>query len=125
MPGKKPPVRSVRLVVSCEHGGNRVPARYRRLFPDAVLASHRGYDPGALTFARELADTLHAELFYSTTSRLLVELNRSRGHPQLFSTPVRRLPRAERAALLAHYYQPYRQRVESRIAAEVARGRCV
>ena len=46
------------LLVTCEHGGNRVPKEYRRLFAgwEPVLASHRGYDPGALTLARELAD---------------------------------------------------------------------
>jgi hypothetical protein len=38
-----------RLLVSCEHGGNRVPARYVALFEGAadVLATHRGYDLGA------------------------------------------------------------------------------
>ena len=38
-------------VVTCEHGGNFVPVRYRPLFESkqaaAMLRSHRGYDPGA------------------------------------------------------------------------------
>ena len=62
------------LLVTCEHGGNRVPKRYRRLFAgwESVLASHRGYDPGALTLARELARAFDAPLVASTVTRLLV-----------------------------------------------------
>src|SRR5436305_13375521 len=38
------------LLITCEHGGNAVPERYRGAFAGAAraLASHRGYDPGAL-----------------------------------------------------------------------------
>ena len=41
-------------LITCEHGGNRIPPRYRDLFAgcEALLQSHRGYDPGALTLAR-------------------------------------------------------------------------
>ena len=36
------------FIVTCEHGGNRIPAPYRPLFrgQKALLDSHRGYDPG-------------------------------------------------------------------------------
>ena len=36
--------------LTCEHGGNRIPREYAHLFRGAraVLASHRGWDPGAL-----------------------------------------------------------------------------
>ena len=45
------------FLITCEHGGNRIPAPYRRLFRGqrALLDSHRGYDPGALVMARALA----------------------------------------------------------------------
>ena len=44
-------------LVTCEHGGNDIPPRYAPLFRGrrALLASHRGYDPGALVTARALA----------------------------------------------------------------------
>jgi len=47
----------LRFLITCEHGGNRIPARYRPLFAchGALLASHRGYDPGALALARDFA----------------------------------------------------------------------
>jgi predicted N-formylglutamate amidohydrolase len=86
------------------------------------LASHRGYDPGALTVARDYARALNAKLFYSTVSRLLVELNRSPGHRQSFSAFV---PRKLREALLARYYRPYRTAVEASIAAAIRKGRRV
>lgn len=127
MPGAQPHVPSIALLISCEHGGNRIPARYRKLFSRSsrLLASHRGYDPGALTLAREFAARFRAPLFYSTVSRLLVDLNRRVGHPQLFSAPVRRLPPSERNELIERLYRPYRDMLEARVATEVAAGKRV
>ena len=107
----------MRLLVTCEHGGNRVPPKYRPLFRKhrGVLESHRGYDPGALRVARDFASAFGAELVYSTTSRLLVELNRSPGHRQLFSEMTRGLPPAQRRELLERYYFPYREWVEAQV----------
>ena len=110
------------LIVTCEHGGNRVPARYRGLFSKRLLGSHRGYDAGALELARDYATAFHAELIYSTTSRLLVELNRSLGHTQIFSRAV---PRSLRDQLVDRYYRPYRARVELLIARAVKSGKRV
>ena len=115
------------LLVTCEHGGNRVPKKYRRLFAgwESVLASHRGYDPGALTLARELARAFDAPLVASTVTRLLVELNRSPGHPQLHSEVTRGLARSEKARIAARYYEPYRREVEQRVAEATAARRRV
>jgi predicted N-formylglutamate amidohydrolase len=106
------------ILITCEHGGNRVPARYRPLFKRhrEALESHRGYDPGALAIARDLARAFEAELVYSTTSRLLVELNRSPRHPQIFSEATRGQPPEERQTLLQRYYFPYRRQVEAEVA---------
>ena len=106
-----------RLLVTCEHGGNRIPVPYRALFKKyrAALESHRGYDPGALSMARDFAKAFDAELIYSTTSRLLVELNRSPNHRQLFSEAIRELPLAERERLLHRYYRPYRDWVAAQV----------
>ena len=108
----------MRVLITCEHGGNKIPPQYRPLFATLreALRSHRGYDPGALSLARDLAKAFDAELVYSTTSRLLVELNRSPHHKQLFSEATRSLPAAERERLLQRYYWPYRQWVETQIA---------
>ena len=108
------------LLVTCEHGGRNVPARYRALFAgqDALLRTHRGFDAGSLAMARDLADGLGAPLVSSTTTRLLVDLNRSMGHPRLFSEVTRGLPPAERERILDEHYRPYRRQVEERVATQ-------
>jgi predicted N-formylglutamate amidohydrolase len=119
--------RLLALVITSEHGGNRVPGEYRPLFrgQQALLQTHRGHDPGSLQMARDLARHFKAPLVHSTVTRLLVELNRSLGHPSLFSTITRRLPRAERERIVERYYLPYRDEVEHRIARAIASGRRV
>jgi predicted N-formylglutamate amidohydrolase len=113
-----------RLLVTCEHGGNRIPAQYRTLFKKyrAALESHRGYDAGALAVARDFSRAFDAELVYSTTSRLLVELNRSPNHRQLLSDATRELPAAARERLLQRHYWPYRNWVEAQVMASIKDG---
>lgn len=115
------------LLLTCEHASRRIPPAYAALFrgADEVLASHRGWDPGALDLTRRLARTFAAEPLTARWSRLLVELNRSLGHPRLFSEFTRDLPVAERQRLLARYYHPHRQAVEQAVAARIATGRRV
>ena len=125
MPGTRRALRSLELILSCEHGGNRVPARYRKLFPASVLATHRGYDPGALAVARDFAAATGAKLFYSTISRLLVELNRPLGHHQIFSARALRLAPAAREELIERYYLPYWRAVEEAVREALRRGRRV
>ena len=117
----------VDFIVTCEHGGHRIPSRYRYLFrgQEALLRSHRGYDPGALVMARALARAFAAPLVKSTTSRLLVDLNRSTGHPRLFSTQTRGASSEVRARIIAHYYRPYRTEVQRLVQQAIARGRRV
>lgn len=112
---KKSPSPEPALVLSCEHGGNTVPAAYRAHFKGArkMLASHRGWDPGALDLARTLSRALDAPLVATTTSRLVVECNRSLTSRMLFSEYTRGLPRAEKKHLLDTYYHPHRGAVEA------------
>jgi len=119
--------RTTSLLITCEHGGNRIPARYQPLFAgrEGLLDSHRGYDPGALAMARELAHHFRAPLAYATVSRLLVALNRSIGHRALYSDATRVLSRLEHARILARHYVPYRNKVEALVAKAIAAGRCV
>jgi predicted N-formylglutamate amidohydrolase len=106
------------LLLSCEHGGNRVPSAWKALFRGAgsVLATHRGYDPGALPLARALARRTGAPLFAVTVTRLLVDPNRSPRHPDVFSEFTRPLPREARRRLLARHHRPHRERVATAVA---------
>ena len=110
------------IVITCEHGGNRIPLMYRGLFRGQrrQLESHRGYDPGALVMARALATAFAAPLVASTVSRLLVDLNRSVGHPRLHIEAIRKAPAEVRQRILKDYYQPYRAQAERVVKRAVA-----
>ena len=116
-----------RLLVSCEHGGNRVPAAYAPLFAGAadVLATHRGYDLGAIEVARAFGRQLGVTPFAATTTRLVVDLNRSPGNRNVFSAYTRSLSAEQREAALAAHYWPYRNAVEDAVAQAVDAGETV
>ena len=97
-----------RLVITCEHAGNVVPERYRPLFAghEHLLPTHRGWDPGALLLAREMAERFHAPLYYDETTRLLADLNRSVGSRELHSEATRHLSLRERRELLERLLPP-------------------
>ncbi|SDL74991.1 Predicted N-formylglutamate amidohydrolase [Geoalkalibacter ferrihydriticus] len=116
------------LIITCEHGGNQVPAPYHHLFRDCgpLLESHRGFDPGALVMARALAGNFGAPLLSSTISRLVVDLNRSIGHRNLHMEAIRKLSAATRQKIIELYYQPYRTEAERLVARGIARcGRVI
>jgi N-formylglutamate amidohydrolase len=112
---------SLSPLVTCEHGGNRVPDAWRHRFAGAqdVLWSQRGYDKGALRLATTLASALGAPLVASTTTRLLVDPARSPDDPGLFSEWTRDLPTEEKKRVLAEHYAPHRQEVQ-RLAESLA-----
>lgn len=113
-----------RIVVTCEHAGNLVPAELAHLFRGAkkVLESHRGYDPGSLALGEAIARRLRCELFAHPITRLLVEPNRSIGHRALFSEFTRPLPGELRRRLVDEYYFPHRDAVEAAIDAHLRNG---
>ena len=116
--------RPVALIVTCEHGGNEIPAVYASRFrgSEALLATHLGYDPGALGVARDLARALRAALVVATVSRLLVELNRSPGRQFRLSPIMRAAPRALRDDVCRRHYTPYREKVEALVARAIDGG---
>lgn len=120
-------MRPERIVVTCEHGGNRIPTASSAHFKGNALRlrSHEGHDIGALQLARDISRALRAPLHSSTTSRLLVDLNRSLGHPELFSSVTKHLPEDEKERILRRHWHPYRQAVERRVETLQRNGRCV
>lgn len=106
------------IIVTCEHGGKEVPDDYRSLFNgfSEVLNSHRGWDPGALDMATVLSKRLNAPLHAQTLTRLLIEMNRSIDHAQLFSEFVEPLSTITKESLKSQYYLPYRRPVEDFVA---------
>lgn len=119
--------RGNQLVITCEHGGRKVPRAYTALFSGRKesLDSHRGWDAGALELGRQMADAFGAPLHVATTTRLLIDLNRSIGHPQLFSEVTRPLSRSHRNDIIDLHYRPHRHAVESDVARHIASGQRV
>jgi predicted N-formylglutamate amidohydrolase len=58
-----------------------------------------------------------------TVSRLLIELNKSQGHPRLFSDFSSGLSGSDKALLLNEYYLPHRAAVRAAIAGQARGGR--
>ena len=112
------------VLVTSEHGGNDVPAEHRALFRGrrALLDSHRGWDPGTLHLAGQLASALGAPLVSSAVTRLLVDLNRSPHNARVFSEVTRPLPREERLALLERWHGPHWDAVRVALADTIRRG---
>jgi len=113
----------VKLILTCEHAFNSIPQEYQDLFINAeeILESHRGYDPGAFDLFKELK-SLADFSFIQETGRLLVEVNRSKGHPNLFSEFTKNLSKTSKASVLEEYYFPYRNLVEKQISRLIGKG---
>lgn len=107
----------MKLVLTCEHAGNEIPKEYKELFKNKkeILKTHRGYDPGAHDVFKHLL-YLSDYNFFHPISRLLVEVNRSVGHPQLFSEFTEELPETEKKQVLEKFYYSYRHPVEKTIS---------
>ena len=107
------------LILSCEHGGNEIPAHLKKFIqiPLEVLKSHRGLDIGALKIAKKLSKELHSPLVLNTLSRLVIEYNRSLHHPQIFSQYSKKIPDLQKKLLIKDY-QEYRDRLRKRIESE-------
>ncbi|MEZ6116970.1 MAG: N-formylglutamate amidohydrolase [Pirellulaceae bacterium] len=115
------------LILTCEHGGNQVPRAYRVCFTHAqqMLATHRGYDIGALSLAQSLAHHFTAPLHSSKVTRLLIELNRSLHHRSLFSEFTAGLASETKRQIIDTFYLPYRTQVETAIRETVGKKRQV
>ncbi|MDW5287719.1 N-formylglutamate amidohydrolase [Formosa sp. PL04] len=116
----------MKLVLTCEHGGNNIPKKFNTLFKneETTLHSHRGFDIGALDvfkYLKPIADYSN----YSETSRLLIELNRSLHHKNLFSEYSKSLSNIEKDHLINSYYNVYRDSVGNYISKEIKKGESI
>ena len=117
-------MRADAVIVSCEHAGARVPARFVHAFAgkSRLLASHRAFDRGALALANALARRLRVGVIAYPYTRLLIDPNRSEHHRALYSEITRRLSREDRQTLLERYYRPHRARVFDAVEKAVGSG---
>ena len=113
----------MKLVLTCEHGGNHIPKKYNSYFNEnqSILNTHKGYDLGSLDLFKTLKPLSDYSKF-NETSRLLIELNRSLHHNNLFSEFSKPISKQEKQHLFNRYYIPYRNDIENVIENFIERG---
>ena len=111
-----------KLIITCEHGGNKLPEEYKNLIPQNVLHSHRAWDPGAIEIFKSFCNLPHYFCLVSETSRLLVELNRSENNRNLFSKYSKAIPPNEKKIIIEKYYYPFRSIVLEKAKAAIELG---
>lgn len=113
-----PPRGASRVLVSAEHAGKAIPARYGRLgLPRREIDRHIGWDIGADGIVRELRDLTGCPALLGRISRLVVDLNRPVGAPDCIpessdGTPVpgnRGLDRARREERIRTCHAPFHE----------------
>ena len=116
----------MKLMLTCEHASNRLPAAFKKAVPADVLMTHRAYDIGAVQVFRKLVRFAKPEFSCEGKfSRLFVDLNRTITNKSAFSEYYETLecrdkPLAEKAkAQATAYWQEYREKVESFVASSV------
>lgn len=109
--------RTARWLVTCDHAANTVPPDLGGTLglPDADMARHIAFDPGAAGVAVALADALGASAILSNFSRLVIDPNRGEDDPtllmRLYDGSVipgnRAAGEEETKRRLDAYYRPY------------------
>lgn len=109
--------RSSRWLITCDHATNTVPPDLGGTLglPEADMARHIAFDPGAAGVTRALADALGGTAILSNFSRLVIDPNRGEDDPtllmRLYDGSVipgnRNADAAEKARRLDAYYRPY------------------
>ncbi|MGV3740300.1 MAG: N-formylglutamate amidohydrolase [Gammaproteobacteria bacterium] len=115
------------LVISCEHGSNKVPQKYAHLFANKQLILHtaRAYDIGAHDIAQHLQKALSCELVQSKITRLLVDCEHKPQGLRCFSKFSKKLPDKEKEALIKNYYDPFHQELQNTINHHIEQGQQV
>ncbi len=115
------------LFISCEHAVNIVPQPYLHLFKghESVFQTHRAIDFGALEIAKHLSDVFDCDYNTASTTRLLIDCNRSISNADCFSEFTQNLPPQEKQRIIDEYYLPYRTKTEALIQNLIDQGKQV
>ena len=109
----------MKLMLTCEHASNRLPAAFKKAVPADVLKTHRAYDIGAVQVFRKLVRFAKPEFSCEGNfSRLFVDLNRSITNKSAFSEYYEAFETHDKAAAekvkaqATAYWKEYRDNVE-------------
>lgn len=101
----------MKLMLTCEHASNRLPAAFKKAVPADVLKTHRAYDIGAVQVFRKLVRFAKPEFSCEGKySRLFVDLNRTITNKSAFSDFLRNNESAKTQATA--YWNEYRTAIE-------------
>ena len=119
------------FVVTCDHGGRRIPQKLANLgLGEAELATHIAFDLGVAELGRRLAVRLGAFLIVHNYSRLVIDVNRPPGAPDSIVTASERVRVAANDGLSAddvrrrveELFEPYHARIRAELDERSARG---
>ena len=117
----------IKLVLTCEHGGHQVPSplKYLEKVQPLNFDSHYTWDPGALEATQFLSQKLKAPYFANTSSRLLIDCNRSDNNPKRFPRWTKKLKASERQAIEKLVCDSYKSKVRTHVKKLLSRGHFV
>ncbi|MBO7062451.1 MAG: N-formylglutamate amidohydrolase [Fibrobacter sp.] len=109
----------MKLMLTCEHASNRLPASFKKAVPAEILKTHRAYDIGACAVFRKLIRFAKPEFHCEGKfSRLFVDLNRTITNKSAFSEYHEALDVCDKAAAekakaqATAYWMEYRDAIE-------------
>ena len=117
------------FVIVCDHASNRIPDEYKSCgFAGDALATHIGWDPGALAVSRRISARLDAPLIWPDVSRLVIDCNRPPDASSLIVVETERGPVAanrglsatQRSRRLADIHAPYHDAIDAAPAGPTA-----
>ena len=120
------------LMLLVDHAGRAVPASLGRLgLPDAEFERHIAWDIGVLGVGRLLAEALDATAIAQAYSRLVIDCNRTPGHPTSIAprsdgTEIalnRLCDQAGRDARRDEIFRPYHDAIAAELDRRAAAGR--
>ena len=119
----------MKLMLTCEHASNRLPAAFKKAVPVDVQQTHRAYDIGALQVFRKLVKFAKPEFHCEGKfSRLFVDLNRTITNKSAFSKYYEALEASNKAAAekvkadAMNYWTKYRANVERFVKKNIGSG---
>lgn len=117
----------MKLMLTCEHASNKLPAAFKKAVPAEVLKTHRAYDIGAVQVFRKLVKFAKPEFYCEGKfSRLFVDLNRTITNKSAFSEYYDALEARDKSAAkkakvqATAYWQEYRAAIEKFVASSLS-----
>ena len=116
----------MKLMLTCEHASNRLPADFKKAVPADVLKTHRAYDIGAVQVFRKLVKFAKPEFSCEGKfSRLFVDLNRTITNKSAFSEYYEALETSDKTAAAkakaqaTAYWKEYRANIEKFVSSSL------